>query len=89
MKNDIQFELEKKNEEIKKIIKEKEQIEEQNIFISKDNQQLKQKINELKLQLGYLQQQNSSSSLYSPRESTEEYDFRKDIKSIKSRISRK
>ena len=60
-KSDLQFELEKKNEEIKKITKEKETIEEQNIFISKENQQLKQKINELKLQLNLMQRKSTVS----------------------------
>ena len=84
-KNSIQFELDKRNEEIKRILKEKEKIEEQNIFISKDNQQLRQKISELKLQIGFLQQ-SSSSSLYSMKDSSEDYDFKKDIKnSTKSR----
>ena len=84
-KNAIQFELDKRNEEIKRILKEKEKIEEQNIFISKDNQQLRQKISELKLQIGFLQQ-NSSSSLYSMKDSSEDYDFKKDLnKSNKSR----
>ena len=84
-KNAIQFELDKRNEEIKRILKEKEKIEEQNIFISKDNQQLRQKINELKLQIGFLQQ-NSSSSLYSMKDTSEDYDFKKDLnKSNKSR----
>ena len=36
-KNELQFEIEKKNSEIKQIQKEKEQIEEQNIFTSKEN----------------------------------------------------
>ena len=83
-KNAIQFELEKRNEEIKRILKEKERIEEQNIFISKDNQQLRQKINELKLEINILQQ-HSSSSLFSPKEMQEDYDFKKDLKSTKSR----
>ena len=83
-KNEIQFELEKRNEEIKKILKEKEKIEEQNIFISKDNQQLRQKINELKLQIGFLQQNPSSSSVFTTKQS-QDYDFKKDIKSTKSR----
>ena len=83
-KNEIQFELEKRNEEIKKILKEKEKIEEQNIFISKDNQQLRQKINELKLQIGFLQQNPSSSSVFTTKQS-QDYDFKKDIKSNKSR----
>ena len=83
-KNAIQFELDKRNEEIKRILKEKERIEEQNIFISKDNQQLRQKINELKLEINLLQQ-NASSSLYPSKEISEDYDFKKDIKSNKSR----
>ena len=65
-------------------MKEKERIEEQNIFISKDNQQLRQKINELKLEINLLQQ-HSSSALFSPKEMQEDYDFKKDLKSTKSR----
>ena len=83
-KNAIQFELDKRNEEIKRILKEKERIEEQNIFISKDNQQLRQKIGELKLEINILQQ-NASPSLYSSKEISEDYDFKKEIKSNKSR----
>ena len=86
-KNALQFELDKKNEEIKKILQDKQNIEEQNIFISKDNQQLRQKINELKLQIDILQTTNSSSplSLYSSKDISEDYDFKKDLKSTKSR----
>ena len=84
-KNAIQFEFDQRNEEIKKILQDKQNIEEQNIFISKDNQQLRQKINELKLQISFLQQ-NSSSSLYSMKDASEDYDFKKDLnKSNKSR----
>ena len=46
-KSALQFEIEKKNSEIKQIQKEKEKIEEQNIFTSKENHQLRQKISEL------------------------------------------
>ena len=45
-KNELEFEIEKKNSEIKQIQKEKEQIEEQNIFTSKENHQLRQKNSE-------------------------------------------
>ena len=83
-KNELQFELEKRNEEIKRVLKEKEKIEEQNIFISKDNQQLRQKINELKLQIGLLQQHSPLSSIPS-KDMAEDYDFKKDLKSNKSR----
>ena len=83
-KNDLEFELQKKNEEIKKILGEKEKTEEQNIFISKENQQLRQKINELKLQI-LLLQQNESSSLPSSKEMPEDYDFKKDLKKNKSK----
>ena len=62
-KNELQFEIEKKNSEIKQIEKEKEKVEEQNIFISKENHQLRQKISELKLQLEILQSSSSSSLL--------------------------
>ena len=62
-KNELQFEIEKKNSEIKRIEKEKEKVEEQNIFISKENHQLRQKISELKLQLEILQSSSSSSLL--------------------------
>ena len=76
-KNALEFEIEKKNSEIKQIQKEKEQIEEQNIFTSKENHQLRQKISELKLQLEILQTA-SSSSLLSTKEEPE-YDFRKNF----------
>ena len=79
-KSAIQFELDKKNDEIIKITKEKETIAEQNIFISKDNQQLRQKINELKSQILILQ----NNSLYSPKPSLEDFDYKKDLKSGKS-----
>ena len=76
-KNELEFELGKKNEEIKQIQKEKEKIEEQNIFTSKENHQLRQKISELKLQIQYLQT-SSSSSLYSLKEDSnnQEVDFK-------------
>ena len=82
-KNEIQFELDKRNEEFKKLLKEKEKIEEQNIFISKDNKQLRERIGELKSQINVLQRMESSSSLYSMREVEE--DYKKGIKSSKSR----
>ena len=82
-KNEIQFELDKRNEEFKKLLKEKEKIEEQNIFISKDNKQLRERIGELKSQINVLQRMESSSSLYSMREVEE--DYKKDTKSSKSR----
>jgi hypothetical protein len=74
-KNELQFQLDKKDDEIRKILKEKDKIEEQNIFISKDNQQLRQKINELKSQIVILQN-NPRLSI----KSSEEYDFKKDLK---------
>jgi len=77
-KNELQFEIEKKNSEIKQIQKEKEQIEEQNIFISKENHQLRQKISELKLQIELLQTSSSSSSLYSLKDDPD-YDFKKSL----------
>lgn len=61
--NDLKFSLSKKDEEISKIKKEKENIELQNISLSKDNNELKQKINELRLQL-------ELSAAYKPTEST-------------------
>ena len=78
-KNALEFELEKKNEEIKRIEKEKEKIEEQNIFTSKENHQLRQKISELKLQIETLQTPSSASltPLYEPKEDSQEYDFKK------------
>ena len=76
-KSALQFEIEKKNSEIKQIQKEKEKIEEQNIFTSKENHQLRQKISELQLQIEVLQT-SSSSSLYSVKE-TEDYDFKKNF----------
>ena len=77
-KNELQFEIEKKNSEIKQIQKEKEQIEEQNIFTSKENHQLRQKISELNLQIEILQTSSSSSSLYSLKEG-QDYDFKKKL----------
>ena len=77
-KNELQFEIEKKNSEIKQIQKEKEQIEEQNIFTSKENHQLRQKISELKLQIEILQTSSSSSSLYSLKDDPD-YDFKKKL----------
>ena len=77
-KNELQFEIEKKNSEIKQIQKEKEQIEEQNIFTSKENHQLRQKISELNLQIEILQTSSSSSSLYSLKEA-QDYDFKKKL----------
>ena len=74
-KNELQFEIEKKNSEIKQIEKEKEKVEEQNIFISKENHQLRQKISELKLQLEVLQSSSSSSLLSLNNE--QEYDIKK------------
>ena len=77
-KNALEFELEKKNEEIKRIEKEKEKIEEQNIFTSKENHQLRQKISELNLQLEILKTSSSSSSLYSLKED-QDFDFKKKL----------
>ena len=77
-KNELQFEIEKKNSEIKQIQKEKEQIEEQNIFTSKENHQLRQKISELNLQIEILKTSSSSSSLYSLKED-QDYDFKKKL----------
>ena len=77
-KNELEFEIEKKNSEIKQIQKEKEQIEEQNIFTSKENHQLRQKISELKLQIEILQTSSSSSSLYSLKDDPD-YDFKKKL----------
>ena len=74
-KNELQFEIEKKNSEIKQIEKEKEKIEEQNIFISKENHQLRQKISELKLQLEVLRSSSSSSLLSLNNE--QEFDIKK------------
>ena len=74
-KNELQFEIEKKNSEIKQIEKEKEKVEEQNIFISKENHQLRQKITELKLQLEILQSSSSSSLLSLNNE--QEFDIKK------------
>ena len=74
-KNELQFQLDKKDDEIRKILKEKEKTEEQNIFISKGNQQLRQKINELKAQIVILQN-NPRLSL----KSSEDYDFKKDFR---------
>ena len=74
-KNELQFEIEKKNSEIKQIEKEKEKVEEQNIFISKENHQLRQKISELKLQLEILQSSSSSSLLSLNNE--QEFDVKK------------
>ena len=74
-KNELQFEIEKKNSEIKQIEKEKEKVEEQNIFISKENHQLRQKISELKLQLEILQSSSSSSLLSLNNE--QEFDIKK------------
>ena len=74
-KNELQFQLDKKDEEIRKILKEKEKTEEQNIFISKDNQQLRQKINELKAQIVVLQNNPPLST-----KSSEDYDFKKDFR---------
>ena len=74
-KNELQFQLDKKDDEIRKILKEKEKTEEQNIFISKDNQQLRQKINELKAQIVILQN-NPRLSI----KSSEDYDFKKDLR---------
>ena len=76
-KNELQFEIEKKNSEIKQIEKEKEKIEEQNIFISKENHQLRQKISELKLQLEVLRSSSSSSLLSLNNE--QDYDFKKKL----------
>ena len=77
-KNELQFEIEKKNSEIKQIQKEKEKIEEQNIFTSKENHQLRQKISELNLQLEILKTSSSSSSLYSLKED-QDFDFKKKL----------
>ena len=74
-KNELQFKIEKKNSEIKQIEKEKEKVEEQNIFISKENHQLRQKISELKLQLEILQSSSSSSLLSLNNE--QEFDIKK------------
>ena len=74
-KNELQFEIEKKSSEIKQIEKEKEKVEEQNIFISKENHQLRQKISELKLQLEILQSSSSSSLLSLNNE--QEFDIKK------------
>ena len=74
-KNELQFQLDKKEDEIRKILKEKEKTEEQNIFISKDNQQLRQKINELKAQILILQNSQPLST-----KSSEDYDFKKDFR---------
>ena len=74
-KNELQFQLDKKDEEIRKILKEKEKTEEQNIFISKDNQQLRQKINELKAQIIVLQNNPPLST-----KSSEDYDFKKEMR---------
>ena len=74
-KNELQFEIEKKDSEIKQIEKEKEKVEEQNIFISKENHQLRQKISELKLQLEILQSSSSSSLLSLNNE--QEFDIKK------------
>jgi len=74
-KDELQFQLDKKDDEIRKILKEKEKTEEQNIFISKDNQQLKQKINELKAQIVILQNNPPLST-----KSSEDFDFKKDFR---------
>ena len=74
-KNELQFQLDKKDDEIRKILKEKEKTEDQNIFISKDNQQLRQKINELKAQIVILQN-NPRLSI----KNSEDYDFKKDFR---------
>ena len=74
-KDELQFQLDKKDDEIRKILKEKEKTEEQNIFISKDNQQLKQKINELKEQIVILQNNPPLST-----KSSEDFDFKKDFR---------
>ena len=74
-KNELQFQLDKKDDEIKKILKEKEKTEDQNIFISKENQQLRQKINELKAQIVILQNNQPLST-----KSSEDYDFKKNFR---------
>ena len=82
-KNALEFEIEKKNSEIKQIQKEKEKIEEQNIFTSKENHQLRQKISELKMQIEILQSSSANSSFYSLKDD-QDYDFKKKL-SHKSR----
>ena len=82
-KNALQFEIEKKNSEIKQIEKEKEKVEEQNIFISKENHQLRQKISELKLQLEVLQSSSSSSLLSLNNE--QDYDFKRKFHIIRDK----
>jgi len=82
-KNALQFEIEKKNSEIKQIEKEKEKVEEQNIFISKENHQLRQKISELKLQLEVLQSSSSSSLLSLNNE--QDYDFKRKFHKIRDK----
>ena len=63
--------------------KEKEKVEEQNIFISKENHQLRQKISELKLQLEVLQSSSSSSLLSLNNE--QDYDFKKKFHKIRDK----
>jgi hypothetical protein len=82
-KNALQFEIEKKNSEIKQKEKEKEKVEEQNIFISKENHQLRQKISELKLQLEVLQSSSSSSLLSLNNE--QDYDFKRKFHKIRDK----
>ena len=77
-KDELKFEIEKKNSEIKQIQKEKEKIEEQNIFTSNENHKLRQKISELKLELEVLRASSSNSSLYSSTKE-EDYDFKKKL----------
>ena len=74
-KDELKFELEKKDSEIKQLKKEKEQIEEQNVFTI---HQLRQKISELKLQIEVLQTSSSNNSLYSMKEE-QDYDFKKKL----------
>ena len=62
-----------------KIQKEKEKIEEQNIFTSNENHKLRQKISELKLELEVLRASSSNSSLYSSTKE-EDYDFKKNYR---------
>ena len=80
-KDELKFEIEKKNSEIKQIQKEKEQIEEQNIFTSKENHQLRQKISELKLQIELLQTAStlSNPSSFSSMRDDQDYDFKKKL----------
>ena len=73
-KDELRFEIEKKNSEIKKIQIEKEQIEKDKI---KQKEDYLRKISELNRIITELQKNSLSSSLYSAKD--EDYDFKKKL----------